>query len=228
MIAEIFPEAYDTEGRPTFRPDQRRHSRFPSTFPFGSYVSQPLTVKCNSLEDLRAFLKKCRYVSDEEQFGRKEYWMPPQEFERSRKGDCEDFSLYAWRQLLEMGYKARFVGGTAGDSPLGHAWVTFQKNGKHYLLEPQKRSIGLKTPRLDALKYKPNISAEWDGKQAHFFVHQERNFVPPVRQIPFLVIEWAYYWLRVVLFASYFLPTRLLKFAYRKLFQRDKNQVQRT
>src|SRR6266478_1137994 len=93
MIAEIFPQAYDTEGRPTFRPDQKRRSRFPSTFPFGSYVSQPLAVKCNSLEDLRVFLRKCRYVSDEEQFGKKEYWMPPQDFERSRKGDCEDFSL---------------------------------------------------------------------------------------------------------------------------------------
>jgi len=226
MIAEIFPQAYDTEGRPTFRPDRKRRSRFPSTFPFGSYVSQPLTVKCTSLEDLRVFLRKCRYVSDEEQFGKKEYWMPPQDFERSRKGDCEDFSLYAWRQLLEMGYKARFVGGTVGDSPSGHAWVTFQKDHKHYLLEPQHRYIGPKTPRLDALRYKPNISAEWDGKQAHFFVHQERNFVPPVTQIPLLVLEWAFYRLRVVLFVAYLLPVRLCKLAYRKFFQRE-NMAQR-
>jgi len=226
MIAEIFPQAYDTEGRPTFRPDQKRRSRFPSTFPFGSYVSQPLAVKCNSLEDLRVFLRKCRYVSDEEQFGKKEYWMPPQDFERSRKGDCEDFSLYAWRQLLDMGYKARFVGGTVGDSPAGHAWVTFQKDGKHYLLEPQHRYIGLKTPRLDALRYKPNISAEWDGKQAHFFVHQERNFVPSATQIPLLVLEWAFYRARVVLFVAYLLPVRLCRLAYRRFFQR-KNRDQR-
>jgi Bacterial transglutaminase-like cysteine proteinase BTLCP len=226
MIAEIFPEAYDTEGRPTFRPDLKRRSRFPSTFPFGSYVSQPLTVKCNSLEDLRVFLRKCRYVSDEEQFGEKEYWMPPQDFERSRKGDCEDFSLYAWRQLFEMGYRTRFVGGTVGDSPMGHAWVTFQKDGKHYLLEPADCCLGLETPRLDALRYKPNISAEWDGERAHFFVHQERNFVPPARQIPLLVLEWAFYRLRVALFVAYLLPVGLAKLTYRKLFQR-KNRDQR-
>jgi len=220
MIAEIFPQAYDTEGRSTFRPDQSRHSRFSSTFPFGSYVSHPLTVKCNSLEDLRAFLRKCRYVSDEVQFGKKDYWMPPQDFERSRKGDCEDFALYAWRQLLEMGFKTRFVGGTVGDSPLGHAWVTFEKGGKHFLLEPQQRFIGLKTPRLDSLRYKPNISAEWDGKQVHFFVHQERRFVAPVTQIPSLVTEWAFYRLRVLLFVAYYLPVRLWKLAYRKLFRR--------
>jgi hypothetical protein len=222
MIAELFPQAYDTEGRPTFRPDQKRRSRFPSTFPFGSYVSQPLTVKCNSIEDLRAFLRKCRYVSDEEQFDKKDYWMPPQEFELPRKGDCEDFSLYAWRQLLEMGYKARFVGGTVGDSLLGHAWATFLKDGKHFLLEPQNRYIGLKTPRLDALRYKPNISAEWDGKQAHFFVHQERTFVPPVTQIPLLVLEWVFYRVRVVLWVAYVLLVRLLKLASRRLFPREK------
>jgi hypothetical protein len=227
MIAELFPRAYDTEGRSTFRPDQKRRSRFPSTFPFGAYVSQPLAVKCNSLEDLRVFLRKCRYVTDEKQFGKKDYWMPPQDFERSRKGDCEDFSLYAWRQLLEMGYKTRFVDGRVADSPVGHAWVTFQKGGKHFLLEPQDRYIGSNTPRLDALRYKPNISAEWDGKQAYFFVHQERNFVPPLTQIPFLVLEWAFYRLRIVLYVAYLLPVQLCKLAYRKLFRQEKNKDQR-
>jgi hypothetical protein len=222
MIAELSLQAYDIEGRPTFRPDQKRRSRFLSTFPFGAYISQPLTVKCNSLEELRVFLRKCRYVSDEDQFGKKDYWMPPQDFERSRKGDCEDFSLYAWRQLLEMGYKARFVGGTVGDSPLGHAWVTFQMDGKHFILEPQHRFIGLNTPRLDALRYKPHISAEWDGKQAHFFVHQERNFVPPVTQIPLLALEWVFYRLRVVLYVAYVLPVWFFKILSRRLFPREK------
>jgi hypothetical protein len=123
MIAEVFPEAYDTKGRPTFRPDQRRRSRFPSSFPIGRYISQPLSVECKNLEDLRGFLRKCRYVSDEEQFGLADFWMPPEEFERSRKGDCEDFALYAWRQLLSLGYSARFVGGKHGRYGEGHAWV---------------------------------------------------------------------------------------------------------
>src|SRR5215469_4846749 len=53
MIAKLFPEAYDVQGRPTFRPDQRHRGRFPATFPIGRYVTQPLTIKCQSLEDLR-------------------------------------------------------------------------------------------------------------------------------------------------------------------------------
>ncbi len=198
MIAEIFPEAYDTEGRTTFRPDQKRRGGFPSTFPVGSYVSHPLTAKCKSFEDLRIFLKKCRYITDEEQFGKKDYWIPPQDFERSRKGDCEDFSLYAWRQLLEMGYKARIVCGTLGDSSSGHAWVTFLNEGKHFLLEPQARFAGLRLPRLDVLRYRPFVSAEWDGERVHFYSHKERKFVPPIRQIPLLVLEWIFYRVRFI------------------------------
>src|SRR5262250_3356035 len=123
MISEIFREAYDTQGRLTFPPDLRRRGRFPTSFPVGRYLTQPLSVQCKNLEDLRTYLCHCRYVSDEEQFGRRDFWMPPEEFERSRKGDCEDFALYAWRQLLSLGYSARFVVGSHGRYSEGHAWV---------------------------------------------------------------------------------------------------------
>jgi transglutaminase superfamily protein len=222
MIAEIFQEAYDTEGRPSFRPDQLHRRRFPSTFPIGRYVTQPLTVKCQSLEDLRKFLRTCRGVSDKEQFGKDDYWMPPQDFEKSRKGDCDDFAMYAWRQLLEMGYKARFVGGIVGDSPVKHAWVTFEKDGKHFLLEPQARFLGLWLPRLDALRYKPDVSVEWDGQKARFFFHKERSFAPSIIKIPLLVLEWVCYHLGHLLLIAYWLPVGLAKLMYRKLFKRRK------
>ena len=222
MIAEIFPEAYDIEGRPTFRPDKLHRRRFPSTFPIGRYVTQPLTVKCQTLDDLRRFLRTCRGVSDKEQFGKDEYWMPPEDFEKSKKGDCDDFAMYAWRQLLEMGYKARFVGGIVGDSPVKHAWVTFEKDGKHFLLEPQARFLGLWFPRLDALRYKPDVSVGWDGQKAHFFFHKERSFTPPILLIPLLALEWTCYHLGHVLLVLYWLSIGVPKFIYRKLFRRKK------
>ena len=91
MIAEIFPQAYDAVGRKVFRPDLRRKGVHP-TFPMGRYVSQPLSVKCASLEDMRKFLCTCSGVSDEEQFGKRDYWQPPENFEQTRKGDCDDFA----------------------------------------------------------------------------------------------------------------------------------------
>jgi hypothetical protein len=225
VIAEIFPKAYDVDGRSTFRPDQLHRRRFPSTFPIGRYLTHPLTVRCRSLEDLRKFLRKCRPVSDKEQFGKDDYWMPPEEFEKSRKGDCDDFAMYAWRQLLEMGYRARFVAGRIGDGPVKHAWVTFQKDGKHFLLEPQANFLGLRFPRLDALQYKPDASVEWDGQKAKFFFHQPRTFFPPLFQIPGLVLEWVCYHLAHFALILYWLvvgPPRLL---YRKFFRRKKTAV---
>jgi hypothetical protein len=217
MIAEVFPEAYDTEGRLTFRPDQRRRSHFPSSFPIGRYLSQPLSVECRNLEDLRSFLRKCRYVSDEEQFGLPDFWMPPEEFEKSRKGDCEDFALYAWRQVLSLGYSARFVGGKHGRYGEGHAWVTFKEDGKTFLLEPQARSNGPRLPRLSTLSYTPDVSVEWDGKKVHFYVHRERKFTPSVQQIPTLVLEWTRYYARLSLRTAYVIPIILMKRGLRKL-----------
>lgn len=224
MIAEIFPEVYD-EGRPTFRPDQLHRRRFPSTFPIGRYVTQPLTVKCQTLDDLRKFLRTCRGVSDKEQFGKEDHWMPPEDFEKSRKGDCEDFAMYVWRQLLQMGYKARFVGGRVDDSPVKHAWVTFEKDGKHFLLEPQARFLGLWFPRLDALRYKPDVSVGWDGQKARFYFHKERSFIPPVLQIPQLVLEWVCYHLGHFFLVIYWLSIGIPKLIYRKLLRRKRKAV---
>jgi hypothetical protein len=81
MIAEIIPAAYDAEGKRVFRPFDRRKGPHP-TFPMGRYVSQPLTVKCSSMEDVRRFLNGCKRVSDKEQFGKDDYWQPPEDFEK--------------------------------------------------------------------------------------------------------------------------------------------------
>src|ERR1700760_1135947 len=124
MIAEIIPDAYDAAGRKVFRPDLRRKAVRP-TFPIGRNLSQPLTVKCDSITDVRRFLSRCRYVSDKEQFDRDDNWQPPEHFELSRRGDCDDFALWTWREFLDLGYEARFVLGTAGRYGTGHAWVQF-------------------------------------------------------------------------------------------------------
>src|SRR6266496_2216488 len=105
----MIPEAYDSKGRQVSQPFLRRKGPHP-TFPMGRYVSQPLTVECKTIEDVRQYLRGCEYVSDKVQFEKDEYWQPPEEFEQRKKGDCDDFALWTWRQLLEMGYDARFIG----------------------------------------------------------------------------------------------------------------------
>ena len=124
MIAEIIAEAYDATGKQVSQPFLRRKGPHP-TFPMGRYVSQPLTVQCKTLDQVRQFLRTCRAVSDKELFGKDEYWQPPEEFEQRKAGDCEDFSLWTWRELLAMGLDARVVFGKHGRYGIGHAWVMF-------------------------------------------------------------------------------------------------------
>jgi hypothetical protein len=194
LIAEIMPECYDVEGRRVFRPDSRRNSGFRPTFPVGRYLSQPLKHWCSDLTELRRFLAGCKYVSDQEQFGKRDYWQPPEEFEESKKGDCDDFALWAWRQLLHLNYAARFVVGRRGRYGAGHAWVTFQKDGRTYLLEPLSWPFGLKLPRLSALRYKPKFSVAWDGKNLSYFEHQDKAISWSMQRVVPLVGEWLFFW----------------------------------
>lgn len=193
MISEIIPEAYDVHGRKTSKPGKRRSRVFHPTFPIGRYFSHPLRQKFKDIDALRSFLKKCRYVTDNEQFDKDDCWMPPEDFEKIRKGDCEDFALYTWRQLTQMGYKSRFVAGYSGRYGSGHAWVTLERKGRFYICEPVASHFS-RLPRLNMLRYRPNISVEWDGSKAHYYAHEPRQYNPPFREVFMLVAEWAWFW----------------------------------
>jgi hypothetical protein len=196
LIAEILPESYDIAGRKVFRPDSRHHSGFRPTFPIGRFLSQPLKHRCSNFDELRQFLASCKYISDQEQFGEKDYWQPPEHFEESQKGDCEDYALWAWRQLLEMNYPARFVTGTSGRYGAGHAWVTFEKNGKAFLLEPLAWPLGLRLPRLSIVRYKPKFSVAVNGDKVSYYEHEEAKFRGSFVQISSMIFEWLLFWSR--------------------------------
>jgi hypothetical protein len=194
MISEILPELYDVSGKKVTKPTTKKHKRlFPSTYPMGRYLSHPLAVKCHDFEELRQFLRECSYISDQEQFNKEDHWMPPEEFEKRQQGDCDDFSLWAWRQLIEMGYSTRLVIGRSGKYGAAHAWVTYQDNNKHFLLEPLL-SATKKMPQLSTVRYKPKFSCEWDGKKLSYFVHDNRPFNINIFKLSKLSVAWLSFW----------------------------------
>jgi len=199
MIAEIIPEAYDAVGKKVFRPFDRRRGPHPS-FPMGRYVSQPLSIRCQNLTDVRSFLLQCKGVSDEEQFGKPEYWQPPDQFEHSKKGDCDDFALWTWRQLLSMGYDARFIGGKKGRYGIGHAWVEYFRDNKWFLLDPTLRLIGERLPRLSTLAYRPELSVVWDGEKLSYYAHKTPQYHLGFKRFlslaPEWLVLWGWFWIR--------------------------------
>jgi len=219
MIAEIIPEAYDAIGRPVARPFDHRHGYHPA-FPIGRYVSQPLGIQCTSIGDVRRFLAGCKYVSDGEQFGKRDYWQPPEEFEKRKKGDCEDFALWTWRQLLSLGYDARFVIGSGSRYGDGHAWVEYFEQGKCFLVESLASRVAT-IPRLSIARYSPKLSVSWDGKTLTYFQHRKLDSSLSVRRVvcllPEYLIFWAWYWVA----NSYRLPQAAWRLLRRNFLRRE-------
>lgn len=202
MIAEVIPRTYDAVGRKVLRPDLRRKGVHP-TFPIGRYVSQSLTVKCDSIADIRKFITTCRWLSDKQQFDRDDYWQPPEQFEQTKAGDCDDFALWTWREFLALGFDARFVVGRASRYRIGHAWVQFFRNGKCFLVDPGMSRLGSRFPRLSTLRYHPDLSVAWDGANVSFYSHARRDGQPTLSELLPLVPEWifcwSWFWIRMLL-----------------------------
>jgi len=198
MFAEIIPGAYDFHGRKIFSPRKRRHRVFHPTFPMGLFVRSQLTEKCRSTKEIRKFLSKCKYVPDQEQFKREDYWMPPDEFEEKKRGDCEDFALWTWRQLMDLGFSCRFVAGYSGKYGEGHAWLTAEKDNKRYIVEPLACHVGERLPRLSLVRHRPEISVEWDGKKLHYFEHIPKVWRPSIWELTSLVSEWLLFYTGII------------------------------
>jgi hypothetical protein len=220
MIAEIIPEAYDAVGRQVAHPFDHRRGFHPS-FPMGRYISHPLTVKCASMQDIRAFLASCEYVSDKELFGKEDFWQPPDEFERNKKGDCEDFALWTWRQLLGLGYDARFVGGSYGLYGRGHAWVEYFQEGKCYIVEPLRSRIVSTMPRLSTIRYVPKLSVSWDGKTLRYFSHKKPSSPLGISMLVPLLVDYLIFWTYFWLLNFYRLPRYAWRILRRGVFRRE-------
>lgn len=196
MLAEIDPSIYDVAGKPVAAIRKRYRLAGPSV-PFGRYFSQPLAHHCSSLDDVRLFLRRCRYASDQQQFGKDDYWLPPERFELTLRGDCEDFALWTWRQLVHLGYECRFVGGSAGFYGAGHAWLTVQIDGRPFLLEPQARR-SKRLARLAVSGYSPVFSVEWSGAGPKFFEHEPTKRYQRIGPYLKLGPEWVWYRFRQI------------------------------
>jgi len=110
--------------------------------PFADYFSGESSVRVHSIDDIVVWLQRCEYVCDVELFHERDVWQHPSAFERRRRGDCEDFALWAWRKLAEIGVDADFCVGrviSANDSPRRdrqHAWVVFRVDETAFVFEP--------------------------------------------------------------------------------------------
>jgi hypothetical protein len=127
---------------------------------FTHYFEGPSTVPVSSIDDIVDWLQRCEYVRDIDQFSERDRWQHPETFERLRRGDCEDFALWTWRKLVEIGVEAEFFVGRVrghaddqGPCERHHAWVVYRENGTEFLFEPAERNIHRMIRPLSAARH---------------------------------------------------------------------------
>jgi len=116
-----------------------------SRCPFARYFEGESSVRIGSIDEILDWLRDCEYMTDRDLFNERDLWQHPAIFERLRRGDCEDFALWAWRKLAEVGidaefYVGRVVAGAEPEVDRQHAWVVYRLNRTDYLFEPAARS----------------------------------------------------------------------------------------
>ena len=109
---------------------------------FAQYFEGESSVRVQSVDDIVEWLRGCEYVTDADLFHERDRWQHPAAFEQLRRGDCEDFALWTWRKLAEIGIDAEFVVGRVLGSQVDgqHAWVVYRVNREDFLFEPAAQS----------------------------------------------------------------------------------------
>ena len=143
---------------------------------FSWYLEGESDLRISSIDEIVAWLSGCKYASDTEVFHEADFWQHPCTFEKLRIGDCEDFALWGWRKLIELGYSAEFVAGRSrqsncpeGENPWsrGHAWVQYEDGGRRLVLDAVESASN---PAIRPLKqvrgmYLPEVSVDMDLKR---------------------------------------------------------------
>jgi hypothetical protein len=133
--------------------------------PFADYFRGPSSVPVSSIDEIVAWLQTCEYAADIERFREHDHWQHPGTFEQTKQGDCEDFALWTWRKLAEVGidaefYVGRFICEDRPEIARQHAWVVYQVEGTAFLFEPAARTRSeMICPLEDAMaRYVPHFA----------------------------------------------------------------------
>jgi hypothetical protein len=122
-------------------------------------------VSVGNAIDIATWLMACRYSDDRTFLDEPDHWQHPQTFEIVRCGDCEDFSLWAWRKFIEASFDADFVVGNrrTADGSIGrHAWVVYRERGDEFVFDSVERSLAriIRVRALAADEYEPQVGVD--------------------------------------------------------------------
>jgi hypothetical protein len=130
-------------------------------------------VTVSTLDEVIDWLAECRYEADASLFHEADYWQHPRTFEQLRRGDCEDFALWAWRKLVELRIDADLVIGRRvppGAENSRHAWIVFRDGNDEFVFEPviQDRATAVRRVTTVRTEYIPEFGVTSDKRRFYF------------------------------------------------------------
>lgn len=140
---------------------------------FAAYLQGETIVAVGSLEEVQDWLLGCRYEHDDVLFGESDFWQHPSTFERLRAGDCEDYAVWAWRKLIELGENVDLVAGWCvreGELDGRHAWLLLRRDDVEFVFEPVARDRQQMLRPLAEVRdsYIPQFGVDRHGKRFAF------------------------------------------------------------
>lgn len=101
-------------------------------------ASHPRLERVHSPESLSKFMRKnFKFVEDAENFGKVDYWQSPEAMLGRKKGDCEDFALFAHAALTELGIESHVIS-MYGKNQFAHTVTVFKHEGKYRVINDGK------------------------------------------------------------------------------------------
>ena len=123
-------------------------------------VEAPLAFQAENMRQIDDWINRAVYVPDERLYGEADRWQIPTVFERIRQGDCEDFALWVWAQLMRMNIDARFMLGGLFSDDLNHAWVCIYGRGGVEIFECTPSRFNVPIRAENAPEYRPILSID--------------------------------------------------------------------
>jgi len=105
--------------------------------------------KSEQMSAVNQFVTTVRFISDQNNYGMKDYWATPREFFR-RGGDCEDFAIAKYLSLLHLGWRAqdlRLLVGYDMREASDHALLLARVKGRWYVLDNLTNKIAMQRER---------------------------------------------------------------------------------
>lgn len=99
--------------------------------------------KLSQIKAVNTLLNKAKYISDQDNWGQKDYWASPGEF-MARFGDCEDYAIAKFVALGLLGFRdaeMRVVAVKDLNLKVGHAILVVFIDGKVWVLDNQIQQV---------------------------------------------------------------------------------------